>query len=293
MKKDRMRKRFFNSERVYQIVINTFVGFMVLICLYPLIYVISASLMSATEWNQRAGLFLFPHSPTLEAYGVVLKQTGLYYAFGVSVARVIAGPLTGIFMCFVTGYTLSRQDFFGKKFLSIFIFITLVYGAGFVPSYLVIEATGLYNTFWVYIIPGLLTGWTTLVFRQTFTSSPPSIEESARMDGASELDIMFRIMLPINMPTVAVMLLFGAVSHWNAWFDSMVYVESNNMALIPLQLYLKNAFSATDSSTTGLIIHAETQKMVIAVIGIVPILCVYPFFQKYFTKGVYMGAVKG
>ena len=285
--------RFFNAERVYQIVINTLIAIMVLICIYPLIYILSASFMSATEWNERAGLFLFPHAPTLEAYGVVLQQKGLYYAFLVSIARVIAGPLTGITVCFVTGYTLARPDFYGKKVLSVFIFVTLVYGAGFIPNYLVVDLTGLTNTFWVYIIPGLLTGWSTLVFRQTFTSTPASIEESARVDGANELDIMFKIMLPMNMPTVAVMLLFAAVSHWNAWFDAMVYIDSNNVSLISLQLYLKNAFTATDSSTTGLIIHSETQKMVIAVVGIVPILCIYPFFQKYFTKGVYMGAVKG
>ena len=284
---------YFNSERVYQIGLTIALIFLIFICIYPLIYVLSASFMSAEEWFARGGVFLIPHRPTIEAYRIVLSQTNFYKSLLVSAARSTLAPVLGTFMNAIAGYMLSRKDLVGKKFISIFLFITLIYGGGLIPSYLVIEATGLRNTFWVFIIPGILGAWGTLVFRQTFLSTPIEIEESAKLDGASELTLLFRIMLPINMPTVAVMLLFGAVGHWNAWFDAFMYIDSNNTNLIPVQLYLKNAFSSADQSTTGVLLHTETQKMVIAVIGIVPILCVYPFFQKYFTKGVYMGATKG
>jgi putative aldouronate transport system permease protein len=292
VKKRRKRVRW-SRELAYQIVIHITVGLIVLICIYPLINIVSGSLMSAAEWNERGGVFLFPHMPTLDAYRVVLRERALYWALLVSVERVLVGPVTGAFVNCVTGYALSRKRFCGKSFISVFIFITMVYVGGLIPNFLVTEATGLLDTFWVYIIPGLLGAWGTLVFRQTFQNTPPEIEEAAKVDGASELVIMARIMVPINMPTVAVMLLFGAVAHWNAWFDAFMYVDANNTALIPLQLYLKNAFSASDESLTGVILHTETQKMVIAMVGIVPILCIYPFFQKHFTKGVYTGAVKG
>ena len=287
------KRRVVNGEKIYQIVIVTIISLIVLICLYPLLYILSASLMSADEWNARMGVFLIPHKPTLEAYRVVLEQVNLYKAFGVSVSRAVVGAVTGVFMNAVTGYTLSRKKIFGKKVLSVFLFITMIYGGGFIPTYIIIAQTNLLNSFWVYIIPGLLDAWTALVFRQNFLNTPSEIEESARVDGASEIQIFFRIMLPINMPTVSVMLLFAAVSHWNAWFDSMMFIDTNNSSLIPLQLYLKNAFASTGGGTTGLVIHAETQKMVVAVIGILPILCIYPFFQKYFTKGIYSGSVKG
>ena len=286
------RRKKLNGEIIYQIIIITIISIIVFISFYPLIYIVSASLMSAEEWNQRAGLFIIPHRPSLEAYKIVLEQVNLYKAFGVSVSRAVGGAVTGVFMNAVTGYTLSRKKIFGKKVFSVFLFITMIYGGGLIPAYIIISETGLTNTFWVYLVPGLLDAWTALVFRQNFLNTPSEIEESARVDGANELQIMFKIMFPINMPTISVMLLFAAVAHWNAWFDSMMYIDTNNSNLIPLQLYLKNAFSSANGGTTGLVIHAETQKMVVAVIGIIPILCVYPFFQKYFTKGIYSGSVK-
>lgn len=292
MKEKVMKARFWNAERIYQIFLYTVIILMSLICLYPQIYVISASLMSAAEWQERAGVFLFPHRPTFEAYAAVLRQPALYRAFGVSVARTVVVSLLSVCTCAVTGYALSRKDLFGRKFLSVLLFITMIYGGGLIPSYLVIEATGLLNTFWVYVLPALMGAWSALVFRQTFQGMPSEIEESAMVDGATELQVLVRILIPINMPTVAVMLLFAAVGQWNSWFDAMMYVDSNNVSLIPLQLYLQNAFSARPDPGKPLL-NAETQKMAIAVIGIVPILCIYPFFQKYFTKGVYVGAVKG
>lgn len=289
-----MRKERWNAERFYQMFLYTFIALLSLLCLYPLIYIVSASLMSVEEWQARGGVFLLPHKPTFDAYAYVFAQKQLYLSLGVSVARTVCGSILSTVTCALTGYALSRHDFFLKKPLSILLFITLVYYGGLIPSYLVIEQTGLLNTFWVFIIPGMLGGWNALVFRQTFQGVPPEIEESAMLDGASPLRCLWSILLPMNMPTVAVILLFCAVGQWNAWFDASMYIESSNAALTPLQLFLQHAFAEQKpGSAQATLLNMETQRMAIAVIGILPILCLYPFFQKYFTKGVYVGAVKG
>ena len=285
-------KRLFSGESIYQGCILVIVFLLMLLCLYPLIYVLGASLMTEAEWIMRDGLFLFPHHPTLDAYADVFREVGIYTAFGVSVARTVVGSVLSVLCCAITGYALHVKGFWGQRFLSVFLFITMVYGGGLISSYLVIDSTGLRNTFGVFIIPGLLSGWTTLLFKQNFNSTPASLSESARIDGASEPTILFQIMLPANMPTVAVMLFFAAVGHWNSWFDAQLYINSDNMSLIPFQLYLKSYFSQNANSGASAVQNLEAKKMVIAIVGILPVLLVYPFFLKYFTKGVYMGAVK-
>ena len=289
-----MRKERWNGERFYQMFLYLIIILLSLVCLYPLIYILSASLMSVEEWQLRNGVFLFPHKPTFDAYAIVFSQEQLYMSLGVSVARTFCGSIITTVTCALTGYALSRPDFFLKKPLSVILFITMIYGGGLIPGYLVIEQMGLLNTFWVFIIPGMLSAWNALVFRQTFQGVPAEIEESAMLDGASPLRCFWSILLPMNMPTVAVILLFSAVGQWNSWFDASMYIESSNAALTPLQLFLQHAFAEQKPDAgQATLLNIETQRMAIAVIGILPILCLYPFFQKYFTKGVYVGAVKG
>ena len=289
-----MRKDRWNGERFYQMFLYLIIILLSLVCLYPLIYILSASLMSVEEWQLRNGVFLFPHKPTFDAYAIVFSQEQLYMSLGVSVARTFCGSIITTVTCALTGYALSRPDFFLKKPLSVILFITMIYGGGLIPGYLVIEQMGLLNTFWVFIIPGMLSAWNALVFRQTFQGVPAEIEESAMLDGASPLRCLWSILLPMNMPTVAVILLFSAVGQWNSWFDASMYIESSNAALTPLQLFLQHAFAEQKPDAgQATLLNIETQRMAIAVIGILPILCLYPFFQKYFTKGVYVGAVKG
>ncbi len=289
-----MRKERWNGERFYQMFLYLIIILLSLVCLYPLIYILSASLMSVEEWQLRNGVFLFPHKPTFDAYAIVFSQEQLYMSLGVSVARTFCGSIITTVTCALTGYALSRPDFFLKKPLSVILFITMIYGGGLIPGYLVIEQMGLLNTFWVFIIPGMLSAWNALVFRQTFQGVPAEIEESAMLDGASPLRCLWSILLPMNMPTVAVILLFSAVGQWNSWFDASMYIESSNAALTPLQLFLQHAFAEQKPDAgQATLLNIETQRMAIAVIGILPILCLYPFFQKYFTKGVYVGAVKG
>lgn len=280
------------AERVYQIITGTILAILLILCLYPLIYVLGASFMTEAEWIEREGVFLFPHKPTIEAYIEVFRQPDLYKAIGVSVLRVLVGPVCATFCNMIFGYALTIRDFWGKRVLAFLVFFTMVFGGGTIPQYLIRDYTGLLNNFWVYVIPGLLSGWTALLFKQTFAGTPASLVEAAKIDGASEFDVLMKIMVPCSKATIAVMLFMAMVGAWNSWFDAFLYIDSNNTNLIPLQLYLKNYFSFNSISGTAAIMNAEAKKMVVAVVGILPIMVTYPFFLKHFTKGVYLGAVK-
>lgn len=283
------------SEKIYKWAINIIVGVICAIAAYPLIYVISASLMTKSEWIRTNGIFLFPSKPTLLAYKILVNNEYIFKALFVSVLRAASGAVLHVSVCCILGYALSRPVFFGKKFFLIFFVITMIYGGGLIPTFIVVDTLNLLDNFLVYIIPGIVGAWSILVFKQTFENTPRELEESAQMDGASELVVMAKVVMPVNMPTVVVLLLFSAVGHWNSWFDAFLYINTNK-DIIPLQLFLRNAFvevtSGTDPSLVATELAANTFKMAIAVIGTVPILCVYPFFQKHFVKGVYMGAVK-
>lgn len=280
------------AERVYQIITGAILAILLILCLYPLIYVLGASFMTEAEWIEREGVFLLPHKPTIEAYIEVFRQPDLYKAIGVSVLRVLVGPVCATFCNMIFGYALTIRDFWGKRVLAFLVFFTMVFGGGTIPQYLIRDYTGLLNNFWVYVIPGLLSGWTALLFKQTFAGTPTSLVEAAKIDGASELDVLMKIMVPCSKATIAVMLFMAMVGAWNSWFDAFLYIDSNNTNLIPLQLYLKNYFSFNSISGTAAIMNAEAKKMVVAVVGILPIMVTYPFFLKHFTKGVYLGAVK-
>ncbi len=281
-----------SGETGYQIITGTILTLLVILCAYPLLYVFGASFMTEQEWIQREGVFLFPHDPTLEAYKEVLSKPDLYKAIGVSIARTLVGPTLSTLCCMMFGYALQLNHFWGKKVLSFIVFFTMVFGGGTIPAYLMRDYTGLLNKFWVYVLPGLLGGWSALMFRQTFEGTPTSMVEAARLDGASELNIMTKIMVPCNKATIAVMMFMGMVGAWNSWFDAFLYIDSSNSNLVPLQLYLKNYFSFSAVGGPAAVMNAEAKKMVVAVVGILPILLAYPFFLKHFTKGVYLGAVK-
>ena len=280
------------AEKVYQLITGGILFVLLVCCAYPLIYVLGASFMTEAEWIERQGVFLFPHHPTLEAYKEVLSQPDLYKAIGVSALRTIVGPLCATFCNMIFGYALTIKDFWGKRTLSFLVFFTMVFGGGTIPAYLIRDYTGLLDNFLVYVIPGLLSGWTALLFKQTFLGTPDSLGAAPKIDGASEFEIFTKIMVPCSKATIAVMIFMAMVGAWNSWFDSFLYISSNNTALIPLQLYLKNYFSFNSTSGTAAIMNAEAKKMVVAVVGIMPIMVTYPFFLKHFTKGVYLGAVK-
>ena len=290
-----------SSETTYRIFIGVITGMVSFLALYPIYYIVTLSFTSEAEWVAKGGLVLWVNDPTLAAYRYILGSNSFVLnSFVISVARTAVGTSFGLVVTCATGYALSRRQMPGRTFLTLFVIITILFNGGLIPTYLVVQGTGLLNTFWVYIIPLAVYSWGVLVFKQFFENVPYEIEESAIIDGASEIALMTRIIVPMSKPVVAAIGLFLAVIQWNNWFDALIYIR--NFRLYPLQLVLRNLFSvgsmAADTQgsrpdPTLVRVPEISLKMAVAVIGTVPILMVYPFLQKYFIKGVYTGSVKG
>ena len=287
------------SERIYQGCIYTIVSLLLLISAFPLFYVVCVSLTSDAEVMERGNLMLIPMRPTLEAYERIFLRNGLIFnSFYVSVVRTLVGTAATLAFTLVAGYAVSRRDMPGNKALMFLIMITILFSGGMIPTFLVVQATGLYDNFWSMIVPGLLDSWSVLVFRQFFLNLPHEIEEAAEVDGVPKIRLFLLIILPMSTAVIAALGLFMAVGHWNAWFDAMIYIKDDSLK--PLQLVLYNMHKDANmgynmnevNDFTGRV-PTRALRMALTVIGTVPILCVYPFLQKYFIKGVYVGAVKG
>lgn len=288
-----------NAEKLYQAFIGLIVGLLVLTAVFPLIYVLGMSLTTEQEFIARGNLMIIPYEPSLEGYRKVLFNTDTYITgLGVSVLRVLVGVPSQMICTMILGYMLSKKDLPGVKILSIMVMITVLYVAGTIPTYLTVSQLGLLDSFWSMIIPSLVNSWSVLVFKQFFGGLPKDVMEAAEVDGCSEIGKFIKIAIPMSKPVVASLGLFAAVDHWNSWFDALIYLPSNK-DIYPLQLLLRNMLVkeniATDFETglMGMVTQTPTtMRMVVVVVGTIPILCVYPFLQKYFTAGVYTGAVK-
>jgi len=294
-----MRKM--NSEKAYQVLGYLVIGLLVATCIFPLIYVLGLSFTSEAEFLRRGNMMIFPYEPTLAGYRRVLVATNTYVkGLGISVARVIVGTISVMICTMILGYMVSKKDLPGNKILMGMVLFTILYSGGTIPTFLTVSGLGILNTFWAMIIPGLVDCWSVLVFKQFFQNIPKDVLESAEIDGCGEIQKFLRIVLPMSKPVLASLGLFAAVGHWNSWFDAAIYLSSNH-DMYPLQLILRNLLTNANlgaelaKDLVGNVSTAQTStslRMVVVVVGTVPILCVYPFLQKYFTSGVYTGAVK-
>lgn len=243
---------------------------------------------------------ILPHNPTLSGYKRILFATDTYVkGLKISIARVLIGTATQMFCNMILGYLLSKKDFPGRKILMGMVMVSILYSGGTIPTFLTVAGFGLLGSFWSMIIPVLVDGWSVLVFKQFFGNIPKNVMECAEIDGCTELQKFIRIVLPMSKPVLASLGLFSAVGHWNSWFDAAIYMGSVSEKY-PLQLILRNLLinanlSAEMAQNMVGIQGAQSPtslRMVVVVVGTLPILCVYPFLQKYFTAGVYTGAVK-
>lgn len=290
------------SDKAYQTAVYIVVGIMVIFSLFPLVYVIGQSLLSYEEWAERGGFVIFPMKPTFSGYMRILRYSDeVKNALGISALRTLVGSACQLAATLVFGYAISRPKLPGRKLLFSLNMATVLFSGGLIPTFLMVKDTGLYNSFWAFVIPGLVYTWGVLVFKQFFEGVPRSLEESAFVDGVSEFQLMVSMYIPMSLPVVAAITLFLAVGHWNSWFDAMIYTPREDLQ--PLQLLLKRMFTTMDAALTQNIpaaqsnnlykqVPSNTMRMAIATLGILPILCIYPFLQKYFIKGVYVGAVK-
>lgn len=296
-----MRARLTRADIVYQVFIYIVISLILITCVFPLVYVLGISFSSEQEWIARGNSMIIPREPTLAGYEKVFRQSKVFgNSLMISALRTLVGTAITLSCTMLMGYILSRREMPGRQFMMFMVMVTVLFSGGLIPTFLVVKGTGLINTFWALIIPGMLDSWGVLVFRQFFLNLPREIEESAYIDGIGEINMLFRIVLPMSLAVIAAMGLFIAVGHWNAWFDAMIYVNDENLK--PLQLILHNlsvdanlGYSANTGIITDVInrVSTRTLRMCITVIGTLPILFVYPFLQKYFVKGVYVGAIKG
>lgn len=271
-----------------------------LVCIYPVYYVFCASLSENTKLLQHPGFMLIPQGFNAAAYRLAFTHPLLVSGYkNILFVLVTALPLN-LFLTLCCGYFLSSKNVLLKGPITAIILFTMFFSGGMIPNFLNIQDLGLYNTLWALILPGAISVYNSIICRTAIEAVPESLQESAHIDGANDLTILFRIVTPLIMPTVAVLLLYYGVAHWNSWFPASIYIKDNDK--LPIQNILRgvlisttnqNLLNSAASDDDRINQFAETIKYAAIVITTVPILCIYPFLQKYFVKGVMIGAVKG
>ena len=263
---------------------------------YPLIYIFSMSI-SSPEAVVSNSVKLFPKGFSLQAYEMVFKNKDIWLSYYNTVIYTVGGTAVSVLLTMLAAYPLSRRQFFLRRPLSLFFSISMFFTGTLVPMYLLINRLGLYNTRMAIILPTGAAAYYIIMARTFLSTIPESLYESAKIDGAGEFKILWKIFVPLSKPIVAVLVLYYAVQQWNSYFNAMVYLPNKNLQ--PLQLYLMKVLINNESAASGGAIGSASMSMislqlkyVVIVVALIPILCVYPFLQKYFTKGMMIGAVK-
>ncbi|WP_198947089.1 carbohydrate ABC transporter permease [Marispirochaeta aestuarii] len=265
------------------------------LCFLPFYYVFTISLSEATQVREGV-ISLLPQGFSLEAYQTIFRQAAFFNAFRTTVIRTVLGTAVNLALQATFGYALSRSYLKGRKIMLIMVVFTILFNPGIIPNYLIVRYTGLIDTIWALIIPNAINSFNVLVLVSFFASIPDSIEESAKMDGANDIIIFWKLMIPLSLPAIATISLFISVFHWNSLMDGIMYI--NKSTLKPLQVYLMDLVmrTQTEGLTGG---ESDTELTTITIqtaaifAGTLPILLIYPFVQRYFMKGIMLGAIKG
>jgi putative aldouronate transport system permease protein len=288
-------------EKAFDIFIYLFLTFIAIATLYPFLNVLAISLNDSTD-ALRGGINIWPRIFTTKNYNEVFNYQNIPVAFRNSVLRTVIGTALGLVITAMVAYTISRKDFIARKFVSTLFLITMYISGGLIPGYMLIRSLNLMGTFWVYIIPMLISPFNLFLIRSYIDGIPDSLTESAMIDGANDLTIFFKVIFPLLKPVLATVGLMIAVGHWNSWFDVYLYsLNKPNLSTLQfeLQKVLQNAAASasaaanTNPELAGDIVYPQTIRMTITVVASLPIIIVYPFIQKYFVQGLTMGAVKG
>jgi putative aldouronate transport system permease protein len=278
------------------------VAIMILICfvtLYPVWYTIVLSFNESSD-TMMGGVYWWPRKFSLESYRTVFLDKSIMNAFVVTFWRTIIGTVTNVLFTAMVAYAFSKKYIMGRKLYLVLGTITMFFAGGLIPYFILIKNIGLYDNFLVYIIPALFNFWNLLIFMSFFREMPAALEESAKIDGANDFRVFAQIILPLSMPVLATIALFTGVYHWNDYFSGVMYI--NNPDLQPIQTFLYRVVanaSATKAvisapvGVSGTVINSQSVKLATMVVTTAPIVCIYPFFQRYFVKGFMVGSVKG
>jgi len=276
--------------------------FVVVVMLYPMLNTLAISFNEPLD-SVRGGIYLWPRIFSLSAYESVFENELLLIAFRNSIMRTVLSTIGGLFVCSVAAYVLSRQEFLLRKFVTIYFVVTMYVAAGLIPTFFLFQNLGILNTFHVYWLPGLFGAFNVIVIRSYMQGLPDSLVEAARIDGAGEFRIFLQVILPICKPVLATVGLWIAVGNWNDWFTTEVFARQNHLATLQHELMklVASAMGETDTVNIhpdaaqggGHVMTPIAMRAAITMVATIPILCVYPFLQKYFVKGVHVGSVKG
>ncbi len=286
------------GEKIFDTFNVLFLGIMALSMLYPFWYLMCVSFSDANAAISRVSLW--PQGFSLSSYANVLNTKYIYMAFGMTVLRTVLGTVIALFLGFNLAYVLSKKYYPFRGFWTSITVFTMFFSGGMVPEYLLIRDLGLYDTVWALVLPIAIDAYNIVIMRNYLQAMPDSLEESAKLDGANDITILYKIIMPLSMPILATIALWTAVRHWNAWFDAMVYIKTTEKQV--LQSVLRRVVLLGDASlvplsgeqvTSNTQMNTETIKAATVMVATIPILIVYPFIQKYFVKGIMVGSLKG
>ena len=264
------------------------------VTLYPFLYVIFASLSDPVQLMGNSAPLWKPLGFSLAAYKKVFSNSSIYIGYANTIFYVVVGTTVNIIMTCIAAYVLSRKQFMLRRFFTLMFIFTMYFNGGLIPNYLLIKGLHLIDNRLALILPGAISTFNLMIMITGFEGIPKSLEESARIDGAGDWTILFRIIMPLAKPTIMVILLYYAVGHWNAWFNAMIYIRDASKR--PLQLFLRDILTRNQmgamTGQTDIEDVGQTIKYATILVSTAPILCIYPFIQKYFVQGVMIGAVK-
>lgn len=286
------------GDKIFQSFVYVTLAIILIIVIYPLIFVISASI-SNPEYLLQGKITLLPKGINFDSYAKVFENSDIWRGYKNTIIYVVLGTAINLVMTTLGAYPLSRKDFYGRNVVTALLVFTMFFSGGMIPTYLLIKNLSMLNTVWAMVLPGAVSVYNLIIMRTFFQGIPYEIQESAVVDGASDFQILIRIILPLSKPILAVMTLFYAVTHWNAFFDALIYLSDRNK--YPLQLILReiliqsdiSGMEAVDDSVIENAMSVEGIKYAIIIVANIPILLLYPFLQKYFVKGVMIGSIKG
>lgn len=286
------------GEHIFRVCNTLFLSALMIVTMYPILYVAFASFSEPALMMGHKGILWKPLGFSLETYGAVFSNPMILLGYRNTLFIVIVGVALNLLLTSFAAYALSRKTLQYRKQLTLFIVFTMFFSGGLIPFYLLVRGLGITDTLWALILPTAISAFNLIIMRTSFEAVPDALEESAKIDGANDFSILFRIFLPLCKPVLAVVGLYYGVSHWNSWFNAMIFLQDRS--LYPLQLILREILiigeansMAEGASQDEIIILGETLKYATIMVATLPIFLVYPFLQKYFVKGALIGAIKG
>ncbi|WP_455500121.1 carbohydrate ABC transporter permease [Gemmiger sp.] len=291
------RIRYTREDIIFNVVSYSVITLLILICLYPIWYVACASITDPTIVAASKGILLLPQELTFDAYAEVFQDAEIWSGYANTLLYTVLGTVINVVLTAMLAYALAHRDLMFKKPITLFITFTMFFNGGMIPTYLVIRNMNLLDTRFAVLLPGMVSVFNFMVMRTQFESIPEALEESAKLDGANYWTIFTRIILPISGATLAVMVMFYGVTHWNSWFNEMLYMPNDRtkwpLALITREIIVASSAAAVSEGGVMTQEKADAIKYATIMVSTLPILCLYPFLQKYFVKGVMVGSVKG